>query len=398
MISVEEALQHVLAAFAPLDTETVALGSALGRVLAEDAKAKLDQPPFPVSAMDGYALRARDAASASTTLRVVGSAPAGHPFEGKLGEGETVRIFTGGVVPDEADSIIIQEDATQDGDKVTFKVAALPNRHIRKAGLDFVRGAVLVPAGKKLNARDLALLASGDIPAVAVRRRPRVAFAATGDELSPPGTPRKPGGIVASSGYGLSAMITGWGGEPMDLGILPDTADALGALPERAKCADVVVTMGGASVGDHDLVRSALAPKGFVLDFWKIAMRPGKPLIFGRLGATPFLGLPGNPVSSFVCAILFLKPAIAAMLGETKKDETRVARSSRELPANDVRQDYLRARLVLRDGDWWAEPFAVQDSSMQSAFAAADCLILRAPRAPAVAVGDRVDVLPLDDV
>ena len=398
MISVDEAVARVTAAFAPLSTETAPLQDALGRVLAEDAKARLDQPPSPVSAMDGYALRARDVAAAPASLRVIGTAPAGHPFIGSVGEGETVRIFTGGVVPDGADAIIIQEDANAEGDRVTFKTAATAGRHIRKAGLDFTRGTVLSPTGQRLRARDLALLAAGDLPTVSVRRRPRVALAATGDELSPPGAPHRPGGIVASSGYGLSAMVEGWGGEPVDLGILPDNADALGALPERAKGCDLIVTMGGASVGDHDLVRSALAPKGFVLDFWKIAMRPGKPLIFGRIGRTPLLGLPGNPVSSFVCAILFLKPALAAMLGEQRKSTVRPARLARSLPANDSRQDYLRARLTLHNGEWWAEPFAVQDSSMQSAFAAADCLLLRAPHAPAVAVGDQIEILPLDDV
>jgi molybdopterin molybdotransferase len=398
MISVDEALARVTAAFAPLEAETVSLKDAQGRVLAEDAKARLDQPPFPVSAMDGYAVRARDVASAPVTLRVIGEAPAGHPFVGTLGAGETVRIFTGGVVPDGADTIVIQEDTERDGDKVTIKEAAKAGRHIRKAGLDFTLGGVLARAGQRLRARDLALLASGDLPSVSVRRRPRVAFAGTGDELSLPGAPRKPGGIVASSGYGLSAMIAAWGGEPVDLGILPDTVEAVSSLPDRAKGADLIVTMGGASVGDHDLVRTALAPKGFVLDFWKIAMRPGKPLIFGQLGTTPFLGLPGNPVSSFVCAILFLKPSIAAMLGETRKSELRTARIAHALPANDTRQDYVRASLAFRDGEWWTEPFAVQDSSMQSAFAAADCLIVRAPRAPALAIGDPVDVLPLDDV
>jgi molybdopterin molybdotransferase len=398
MISVDEAVARVTAAFAPLPAETVPLEQALGRVLAEDMKAKLDQPPSPVSAMDGYAVRARDAATAPSTLRVIGEAPAGHPYGGSVGEGEAVRIFTGGVVPDGADAIVIQEDTTRDGDKVSLKEAARPGRHIRKAGLDFTRGAVLAPAGHRLRARDLALLAAGDIPSVPVRRRPLVALAATGDELSPPGHAHAPGGIVASSGYGLSAMIANWGGEVLDLGILPDNADALGALPERAKGADLIVTLGGASVGDHDLVRSALAPKGFVLDFWKIAMRPGKPLIFGRLGATPFLGLPGNPVSSFVCAILFLKPSIAAMLGRAPRNLLHPARLTRALPANDSRQDYLRAELSIKDGEWWAAPFTVQDSSMQSAFAAADCLVLRAPQAPAAALGDRIDILPLDDI
>jgi len=398
MISVDEVIQRVTAAFKPLESETVPLGAAFGRVLAEDAKARLDQPPFPVSAMDGYAVRMRDAASIPATLRVIGSAPAGHPYEGKVGESEAVRIFTGGVVPEGADAIVIQEDTSRDGDNVTIKQAAVAGKHIRNAGLDFVRGGVLASAGQRLRARDLALLAAGDLPSVSVRRRPRVAFAGTGDELSLPGTPRKPGGIVASSGYGLSAMVTTWGGEPVDLGVLPDNADALGALPERAKGADLIVTMGGASVGDHDLVRTALQPKGFVLDFWKIAMRPGKPLIFGRLGTTPFLGLPGNPVSSFVCALLFLKPAIATMLGETPKPRLRAARITKALPANDSRQDYLRASLTFRDGEWRTEPFAVQDSSMQSAFAAADCLIVRAPHASAATIGERVDVLPLEDV
>jgi len=398
MISVDEAVARVTAAFAPLEAETVPLEKAAGRVLAQDAKARLDQPPYPVSAMDGYAVRANDVASVPAQLKVVGAAPAGHPFTGRVGAGEAVRIFTGGVLPDGADAIVIQEDATRDGDTVTLTERAVAGKHIRKAGLDFARDAMLAPAGRRLRARDLALLAAGDVAAVSVRRRPRVYFAATGDELSPPGAPRKPGGIVASSGYGLSAMIATWGGEAHDLGILPDTVEAVGSLPDRAANADLIVTMGGASVGDHDLVQSALAPKGFVLDFWKIAMRPGKPLIFGRLGPTPFLGLPGNPVSSLVCSILFLKPALAAMLGETPQSTLRAVRLGRDLPANDSRQDYLRARLVHRDGNAWAEPFEVQDSSMQKAFASADCLIVRAPLAPAVRAGEKVDVLPLDDV
>jgi len=398
MISVDEAVARIVAAFGPREAETIALDKAFGRVLAEDAKARLDQPPFPVSAMDGYALRAGDAASAPAVLRVIGSAPAGHPFEGHVAAGEAVRIFTGGVVPDGADAIVIQEDTTQAGDQVTLREAARVGRHIRKAGLDFSRGATLAAAGRRLRARDLALLAAGDVESVRVRKRPRVYFAATGDELSRPGEPRKPGGIVASSGYGLSAMIATWGGEAHDLGILPDTTEAFASLPERARDADLIITMGGASVGDHDLVRSALAPKGFVLDFWKIAMRPGKPLIFGRLGETPLLGLPGNPVSSLVCSILFLKPALAAMLGETHQTVLHAARLARDLAPNDSRSDYLRAGLSVRDGERWTEPFPVQDSSMQSAFAAADCLIVRAPHAPAAVAGSRVEVVLLDDV
>lgn len=398
MISVDEAVARIVAACKPLDGEAVPLESAHGRVLVEDARARLDQPPSPVSAMDGYALRAEDAPHPHATLRVIGSAPAGHPFQGRIGRGETVRIFTGGIVPDGADAIIIQENAKQEGNTVTFTEPAASGRHIRARGLDFARNATLARAGRRLRARDLSLLAAGDVGTVRVRRRPRVAFAATGDELSRPGEVRKPGGIVASSGYGLSAMIEKWGAEAHDLGILPDTVDALAGLPQRTKGADLIVTLGGASVGDHDLVRTALAQSGFVLDFWRIAMRPGKPLVFGRLADTPFLGLPGNPVSTLVCAILFLRPALAAMLGEICDTPLRDARLSRDLPANDSRQDYLRAGSSFRDGEWRAEPFERQDSSMLSVFALADCLILRAPHAPAAKSGDRVSILPLDDV
>jgi molybdopterin molybdotransferase len=398
MISVDEAVARIVAAFAPLEAETVALEHACGRVLADDAIALLDQPPLPVSAMDGYALRAADAASAPGTLRITGSAPAGHPFANAVGEGEAVRIFTGGIVPEGADAIVIQEDADAHGDSVTLKAPAVAGRYIRRAGLDFARGAVLATAGRRLLARDLSLLAAGDVASARVRRRPCVAFAATGDELSRPGEARKPGGIVASSGYGLGAMIEAWGGEARDLGILPDTAEALARLPDLARCADLIVTMGGASVGDHDLVRTALAPHSFVLDFWKIAMRPGKPLIFGRLGQTPLLGLPGNPVSSLVCAILFLRPALQAMLGQTERSASRPARLASALAANDSRQDYLRARLAFRDGEWWAEAFGVQDSSMQRVLAAADGLIVRTPHAPAAAIGEFVEILPLDGI
>src|SRR6185312_12721537 len=240
-----------------------------------------------------------------------GSSPAGHPFAGSVKPGEAVRIFTGGVVPNGADAIVIQENTEASGDRVTIKSPAKHGQHIRKACLDFAKGDALANAGRRLTARDVSLLAAGDIAQVSVRRKPVIAFAATGDELSMPGEPRKSGGIVASSGYGLAAMISHWGGTARDLGILPDTVEAVSAIAELAKDADLIVTLGGASVGDHDLVQKALGPKGFALDFWKIAMRPGKPLIFGKLGTTPLLGLPGNPVSSLVCAMLFLKPAIA---------------------------------------------------------------------------------------
>ena len=349
VISVDEAVARVVKAFVPVESETVAIDKAHRRVLAEEARARMTQPPAPVSSMDGYAVRATDVANAPATLKLVGSSPAGHPFGKAISNGETVRIFTGGVVPDGADSIVIQEDAVEDGERVTLSVAARPGKHIRVAGLDFRTGDVLAQAGRRLTARDVSLLASGDLAQVTVRRKPRIALAATGDELTRPGEPRGPGGIVASSGYALSALIETWGGETLDLGILPDTMEAIGAIAERASGADLIVTMGGASVGDHDLIQKALGPKGFALDFWKIAMRPGKPLIFGKLGATPLLGLPGNPVSTLVCAILFLRPAIAAMLGaDTKCDAPDSAPDAQPRPPMTCGRTTSARRLMLR--------------------------------------------------
>jgi molybdopterin molybdotransferase len=397
MISVEEAVERIVRAFTRVGSETIGLSHAAGRVLAEGARAKAMQPPFPVSSMDGYAVRAADATKIPTTLRVIGAAPAGHPFSGQVGGGEAVRIFTGGVIPGGADAIVIQEDTEASGTNVIVKEVARAGRHIRVAGLDFKPGDVLAVTGKRLSARDLSLLAAGDVAEVTVRRKPRVALVATGDELSRPGEPRKPGGIVASTGYGLSALIEDWGAEPIDLGIFPDKVEEIARLPKLATDADLIVTLGGASVGEHDLIQRALGPQGFALDFWKIAMRPGKPLIFGRLGKIPLLGLPGNPVSSFVCALLFLRPAIAALLGSDAQPEILSVRTSRDLPANDQRQDYMRARLELRDGELWVEPFSVQDSSMQCTLAEADALIIRKPHAPAVRASERVEILRLSD-
>jgi molybdopterin molybdotransferase len=396
MISVEEAEARIAAAFRPLASETVEIGRAEGRVLAADAIARADQPPFAVSSMDGYALRSEDAARPGATLTVVGSAPAGKPFGRAIGKGEAVRIFTGGVVPEGADSIVIQEDAAASENRVQLNVAASRGKHIRAAGLDFHKDEVLLPSGARLTARDVSLLAAADLATVVVRRKPKIGFVATGDELSRPGEPRKPGGIVASSGYGLSVLIARWGGEAVDLGILPDSVDAIAGIAQKAEGADLVVTLGGASVGDHDLIQRALGPQGFALDFWKIAMRPGKPLIFGRLGKTPLLGLPGNPVSTLVCAILFLEPAIAALLGTQSSRTNAQALLSEPLAANDTRQDYIRARRVTKNGEAWVEPFAIQDSSMLKVFAQADCLIVRAPHARAVRPGETVPILLLD--
>lgn len=390
MIAVEEAVARIVSALKPLESEQAPLGSAAGRVLAADVHAKTDQPPFAVSMMDGYAVRSAD----SGARCVIGSAPAGHPFAGTVGPGEAVRLFTGSVVPDGADAVLAQEDARRDGDQVDFTETPFAGKFIRPRGLDFQAGSLLVSQDTRLTSRDLALLAAGDQAEVPVRRPPIIAFAATGDELSRPGEPRKPGGIVASSVYGLDAMIAQWGGLPRDLGILPDKPEAIAALAKQ-EC-DLLVTLGGASVGDHDLIQAALGPQGFALDFWKIAMRPGKPLIFGHLGATPLLGLPGNPVSSMVCALLFLRPAISAMLGVPTQIPHRQARLIGALKANDSRQDYLRAACEWRNGDLWARPFPAQDSSMLKLFSQADALLVRKPHAPPLEDGATVEIVPLD--
>ena len=396
MISVEEAVHRIVAAFSPVGAERIPLEAAADRVLAEDVVARCDQPPFDVSSMDGYAVCSADVADVPVCLKVIGASPAGHPFNGSVGANEAVRIFTGGVVPHGADAIVIQED-TDPGDKtVLVKAASKAGRHIRPAAQDFRCDDILVPAGTRLAAQHLGLIAAGDVPEVRVRRRPRVVFAATGDELSPPGIPRGPGGIVASSVYALSAQIHKWGGEPRSLGILPDNMESISIIAEEVTSADLIVTLGGASVGEHDLIQRALEPKGFVLDFWKIAMRPGKPLIFGRIGRTPLLGLPGNPVSSFVCALLFLKPAISAMLRTNVDQRTVTARLASDMKANDGRQDYVRARLLQRDGALLVEPFPVQDSSMQKVLADTDALIVRPPYAPAAGCGEDVPVILLD--
>ena len=341
--------------------------------------------------MDGYAVRSADRGPRT----LIGAAPAGHPFAGTVGSGEAARIFTGSIVPNGADTIIIQENVAADGKTISFAETPAPGRFIRPAGLDFAAGEILAKAGQVLTPRDLALLAAGDVAEVTVRRRPRIGFAATGDELSHPGSPRKPGGIVASSPFGLNALIEQWGGKAHDLGILPDTIEAVAGLGKRAGNFDLLLTLGGASVGEHDLVQKALGPKGFVLDFWQIAMRPGRPLIFGRLGDVPLIGLPGNPVSSLVCARLFVKPAIAALLGRDVREPILHAKLDGSLPANDSRQDYVRAVTQARDGQLWARPHPVQDSSMLKVLAQSNALIVRAPHAPALEAGADIEIITL---
>ena len=400
MISVEVALERILSGFAPLAAEQVSLAAALGRVLAADVTARLTQPPAAVSAMDGYAVRAADVAQVPACLRVVGMAPAGGAYGKALGAGEVVRIFTGAPLPAGADAIVIQEDTSLKGDKVTVREGVPPGRYVRPAGLDFKAGEVGLAAGRCLGPRDIGLAAAMNVPWLQVRRRPRIAVLATGDEIVMPGDPLGPNQIVSSNALALAAAVTAWGGEPLMLGIAADTKESLQTLAEGAANADLLVTTGGASVGDFDLVQEALTERGLAVDFWQIAMRPGKPLIFGRLGTTPLLGLPGNPVSSLVCAIIFLRPAMARMLGQSLVDSgPRSARLGCALATNDRRQDYLRARLgQAPDGELVATPFAVQDSSNLSRLTHADCLVVRPPQAPAAKAGERVAIILLDGI
>ena len=395
MIPVEEAERRITERFSPVSTEVVALPDALGRVLAEDVAARITQPPTAVSAMDGYAVRASDVAEVPAVLTRIGEAPAGTPFEGSVGPGETVRIFTGGPLPDGADAVVMQEDTEVEGNEVTVREVAEPGRFVRPAGLDFRAGEVGLAAGRVLTARDVGLAAAMDVPWLTVRRRPIVAILATGDELVMPGEPRTPNQIVSSSGLALAGAVSAWGGVPRFLGIARDTPGSLKSSVSGAPGADLFLTTGGASVGEHDLVQSALADEGLEIDFWKIAMRPGKPLIFGALGETPFLGLPGNPVSSLVCALVFLKPVLDRLLGIDRPSATlETASLAADLQENDRRQDYLRATLSQgAGGDLRVTPFSRQDSSMLSRLAHADCLIVRPPHAPAAAAGEPVPVM-----
>jgi len=399
MISVDEARDRVLSALRPTAAETVGLSAAWNRVTAQPVVARLTQPPADVSAMDGYALRAVDG-GLSATLQVIGAAPAGHPFGGRVGPGECVRLFTGSVVPDGADAILLQEDATRDGDLVRVKEAVLAGRHIRRAGQDFSAGDEVVPAGRRLTARDIGLAAAANHPWLVVHRLPRVAILATGDEISLPGEPIPPGGIVSSNSHALAALVRAMGGEPMVLPVAGDNESAIAAVADQVQGMDMLVTTGGASVGDHDLVIKSLQARGMTLDFWQIAMRPGKPLLFGQLGATPVLGLPGNPVSAMVCAILFLVPALARLSGlPAAPPPTTTAVLGAAVKANDHRADHLRATVSIDSrGRIVVTPFSVQDSAMLQRLARADALVLRESRAPALEAGAEVRIIRLDSL
>ncbi len=398
-MTVEDALALVLKGVTPTKSaQRCSLLDAAGRVLAAPLIARLTQPPFNASAMDGYAVRATDVAKVPARLRVIGESAAGHGFRGDLKAGEAVRIFTGAPIPTGADAIVIQEDATRNGDHVTIHDGTIDAGYVRPWGGDFKTGDELLPAGRRLTARDITLAAAMGHAELVVRRPPRVGILATGDELVLPGITPQTDQIVCSNSFGIAAMVRAAGGEPVLLGIAGDTPDSLGQKIDEARACDILVTAGGASVGDHDLVAPVLRARGMALDFWKIAMRPGKPLMFGHLGPQRVLGLPGNPVSSLVCARLFLLPLVRAFLGlPPEPNRTLTARTTGPLAANGARAHYMRATsLIAADGQREVTPVRSQDSSLMSPMAAADCLIVRSINEPALPSGALVPILQMD--
>jgi len=399
--SVAEARRLILASASPIaEIDLVPLHQARGRTLAEGLRAKCTQPPRAVSAMDGYAVRAENLTRLPIELDVIGESAAGHGFGGALKPGEAVRIFTGAPVPDGADAILIQENAKAAGTKVEPLQSVTSGRYVRPAGLDFEEGALLLSAGTRLGPSEIALAAAMNHAKVPAVRRPRVAILATGDELVKPGEPMGANQIVASNGFAVGAIVEMAGGEVIDLGIAGDTFAALesGIGAARDAKSDILVTLGGASVGDHDLVKTALAKEGMELGFWRVAMRPGRPLIHGRLGAMSILGLPGNPASSIVCGLLFLTPLIRALCGDPRAEAENLepAILGAPLRANDARQDYLRGSLTPSDtGLSIATAFEAQDSSLLRVFAQSQCLIVREPDAPVAEAGDLCKIIKL---
>ncbi|KAB0462254.1 gephyrin-like molybdotransferase Glp [Agrobacterium radiobacter] len=400
LLPVDEAITRLLEAAVPVtESETLPLAECDGRVLSADLTARLTQPPFDASAMDGYALRSADALCIGSVLTVIGQAAAGHAFAGTVGEGQAVRIFTGAPVPQGADTVLIQEDAeVLESGKIRTAFDVTAGRHIRPRGQDFTEGETALEAGRELGFTDLTLAAAMNHAALTVYRKPRIAILATGDELLPPGSTPQPAQIIASNTFGVAALARQAGAEVLDLGIIADDEGLIRAAIGKAVTAkvDVLVTLGGASVGDHDLVQAALKAEGMQLDFWRIAMRPGKPLMVGAIGAMQVLGLPGNPVASLLCGLLFLEPLVRSIARRAPLQREATARTATPLKANDQRQDYLRARFSTdENGMLVAEAYAKQDSSMMKILAHSDGLIVRPPHAPAATAGAECPVIRL---
>lgn len=401
LLAVDDALARLLDGAEPRGEEQVSIGNAHGRFLSQDITSKRAQPPFNASAMDGYAVRYVDAYKTGQTLRVVGESAAGHRFIGTFGQGEAIRIFTGAPVPAEADTILIQENTKSiDDNVIEVTDPAQANRHIRLKGVDFDENQMLLEKHRRLDYSALTLAACMNQSHVSVFQKPKICVLATGDELVEPGGSPDENQIISSNSYGVAALCTTAGAEAVDLGIASDEMDDIKARVQKAidSKADILVTIGGASVGDYDLVQKALVEMGMELNFWKIAMRPGKPLMFGKLGDMRFMGLPGNPASCLVTANLFLAPLIRKLAGNSATQIVQKAKTTVNLPQNAERQDYMRARIERdENGDLVATPLSRQDSSLVRVFADANGLLIRPPNAPSSKSGDICDIILLDD-
>ncbi len=397
MISVAEALQNILKPLSPVGAETISFEDGVGRVLAADILSRRNQPPNDVSAMDGYAVKYQDLKDLPVTLPIVGESPAGGSYDKELQSGETVRIFTGATLPEGADSVNMQENANRNGDVVEFFDKSPEGAHIRRKGMDFEIGQKVLFTGHRLTDRDIGLIASVDVPWIHVSKKPRIAFLATGDELVRPGETVGPNQIISSNSYAIAAAIRQWGGEPIDLGVAKDTPDDLVSKAAAGADADMFLTLGGASVGDHDLIQSVLGQHGLEVSFWKIAMKPGKPLIHGTFKGIPMMGLPGNPTSALVCAFLYLRPAVAKMLGcHGKELEHRTCKLALSTPLkkNGPRANYARGVIHIDSGGTeTVKPLTAQDSSMLTTYARADGLIVQPPDDPGADAGQLVDFM-----
>jgi molybdopterin molybdotransferase len=397
LLPVDDALKQILDGVNPLSVETIELALALGRTLAVDVYAKREQPPFDASAMDGYALRHADVVKLPATLKLAGTSAAGHSYKGRVQAGEAVRILTGAPVPDGVDTIVIQENVTASTGEITVHTETPQGKNIRRAALDFAKGDLLVAKGTRLAPRDIGLLAAGNAARLRVHRKPKIVLFTTGDELVLPGNRPRADQIVSSNSHALAAMAEAYGADVLNFGIVPDDLKKTMAAVREGLGADLLLTTGGASVGDHDHVQAAFKACGVAINFWKIALRPGKPFMYGRKGHTHVMGLPGNPVSALVTARIFMKPLLQAMAGLAVAEPTLTASLNGTLPANDDRQDYVRATMkVEADGHRIVSPFAAQDSSMQRVLQNANAFIVRAPGAAAVQHGDDVPILLID--